>query len=78
MVEFLKSKNYSALIELCEEQIKKTPDWFTPYCYLGAAQAEMGLKDEAIKNLKYAVNNTRGDPEYKEAEELLKRLEQQP
>jgi len=78
MVDLEKSKNYPALIEICEQQIKKTPDWFTPYFYKGVAQANKGLKDEAIKNIRYAVDNTLGDPEYAEARKILERLEQQP
>jgi len=78
MVDLEKSKNYPALIEICEQQIKKTPDWFTPYFYKGVAQANKGLKDEAIKNIRYAVDNTPGDPEYAEARKILERLEQQP
>ena len=78
MVDLEKSKNYSALIKLCEQQIKKTSDWYTPYFYLGVSQANMGLKDEAIENIRYAVDNTPGDTEYAEAREILERLEQQP
>ena len=49
MIEFAKAKDLPNLIKLCEKQIEKTPDWYTPYFYLGMAQADMGLKDEAIK-----------------------------
>ena len=78
MVDLEESKNYPALIKLCEQQIKKTPDWFTPYFYKGVAQANIGLKDEAIRNIRYAVDNTPEDPEYAEARKILRRLEQQP
>ena len=78
MVDLEESRKYPALIKLCEQQIKKTPDWLTPYFYLGVAQANMGLKEEAIKNVKYVIDNAPGDPEYKEAENILKWIEQQP
>ena len=78
MTEFVKAKDLPNLIKLCEKQIEKTPDWYTPYFYLGAAQADMGLKDKAIKNIRYVVDNTPGDAEYAEARKILERLEQQP
>jgi len=78
MIEFAKAEDLPNLIKLCEKQIEKTPDWYTPYFYLGMAQADMGLKDEAIKNIRYVVDNTPEDPEYAKAREILERLEQQP
>ncbi len=78
MLELIKAKDLPNLIKLCEKQIEKTPDWFTPYLFLGVAQADMGLKDEAIKNIRHAVDNTPGDPDYAEARKILERLEQQP
>lgn len=76
IIEFAKANDLPNLIKLCEKQIEKTPDWYTPFLYLGMAQADMGLKDEAIENLKYVVDNTPGDPEYAKASEVLEILEQ--
>lgn len=70
--------DFPNLIKLCEEQIEKTPEWYTPFYYLATAQADTGLKDEAIKNMQYVVDNTPGDPEYAKAPEILKMLKQQP
>jgi len=78
MIEFAKAEDIPNLIKLCEKQIEKTPEWYTPYYYLGMAQADTGLKDEAIKNIRYVVDNTPGDPEYAKAREVLEMLEQQP
>jgi tetratricopeptide (TPR) repeat protein len=78
MVALEQSKKFPALIELCTQQIGKTPDWLTPYFFLGVAQANTGLKDEAIKNIRYVVDNAPEDPEYKQAEGILKQLEQRP
>jgi tetratricopeptide (TPR) repeat protein len=75
MVELEKAKDFSKLIELCEEQIKKTPDWLTPYLFLGVAYANTGEKDKAIANLRYVVDNAPGDPAYAQAEKLLQQLE---
>lgn len=68
------SKDHPGLIALCEKQITKTPDWLTPYLYMGVAQANIGLKEEAIENLRHVVEIAGEDPEYKQAEELLARL----
>jgi tetratricopeptide (TPR) repeat protein len=75
MVVLEQSKDFPELIKLCKQQIKKTPDWLTPYLFLGIAQANMGSKDEAIKNIRHVVDNAPEDPEYKQAEEVLKQLE---
>jgi hypothetical protein len=54
----------------------------TPYLFLGIAQANIGLKEEAIINLKYVVknvSNTTLDPDntnYQSATRILKLLEQ--
>lgn len=77
MAELEKNRAYSELIALCEEQIKKTPTWLTPYLYLGVAYANTGNRERAILNLEHVVTEAAGDPAYAEAATLLERLTKQ-
>jgi tetratricopeptide (TPR) repeat protein len=69
-----KESKFVELKNLCEAQIKKTPNWFTPYLYLGVAYANLGNKEKAISNLEYVIENTPGDPNYAQAKTLLDQL----
>lgn len=73
-----KARDYYTLIDLCEEQIKKTPDWLTPYLFLGVAYANIGSRDKAITNLRYVAENAPGDPDYAQAETFLQKLKSGP
>lgn len=78
MVGLEKAKDFPNLLKVCEQQIKETPEWFTPYLFRAVAYSNMGKKDEAIADLRYVVENTPGDPEYAQAERLLQQLEETP
>jgi hypothetical protein len=68
-------KNWKELRTLAEQQIKKTPDWLTPYLFSGVAEANLGNKAAAIARLKYVRDQAAGNPDYADAERLLKMLE---
>lgn len=72
--ELKKNKKFGELIELCEEQIKKTPEWLTPYLFLGVAYVNTGDRTKAIANLEHVVNNAPGDPSYTQAEVILNQI----
>jgi tetratricopeptide (TPR) repeat protein len=74
MVDLEKNKAYSELIALCEEQIKKTPTWLTPYLYLGVAYANTGNREKAISNLEHVVAEAPEDPAYAEAVTILEQI----
>ena len=74
IVELEKNKKFGELIELCEEQIKKTPEWLTPYLFLGVAYANIGDRIKALVNLEHVVNNAPGDPSYTQAEVILNQI----
>jgi tetratricopeptide (TPR) repeat protein len=67
-------KNYPELITICEQQIKKTPEWLTPYLYLGVAYANIGNKEKAIELFEYVVQNAPDDPAYSQAKDFLKKF----
>lgn len=74
MDELIKQKNYPELIKICKEQITETPEWLTPYLYLGAAYAETGNKNKAIEMFEYVQKNAYGNPKYSIVNEFLKEL----
>jgi len=72
--ELEKQRNYPELKNICEQQIIKTPEWLTPYLYLGLAFANMGNKEKAIEMFEYVLKNAPDDPAYAQAKEFLKKL----
>ena len=72
--ELEKQRNYPELKNICEQQIIKTPEWLTPYLYLGLAYANMDNKEKAIEMFEYVLNNAPDDPAYAQAKEFLKKL----
>jgi len=75
MVDLQKEKKYPELLSLCKKQISKTPEWLTPYLFMGVAQANMGLTDDAILNFNYVIDNAADDPDYQQAKEFKKKLQ---
>lgn len=67
-------KKYQELIPICEEWIEKTPEWLTPYFYLGKAYANLGNKEKAIELFEHVQRNALGDSEYSQVNDFLKEL----
>jgi len=77
ILELEKNGKYIELISLCEQEILITPDWLTPYYFLGIAYSYRGDKKNAIKNFEYVVDNAPNDPDYTKASEFLRKLHNQ-
>ena len=75
MGELEQARKFPELRELAEKQIQATPQWLTPYLFLGVAHANLGNKEAAIRALRHVVANAYGDRAYAMAEEILRRLE---
>lgn len=75
MVELQGAQQWSELRAIAEKQSRSTPDWLTPYLFLGVAQANLGNKAEALRAFQHVVAKAHGDPAYAEAEQLIKRLQ---
>ena len=75
--ELEEKKQYGELVTICEKQIKETPEWLTPYLYLGVALANLGYKDRAIDIFEYVKENSFGDPKYSQVNEFLEKLKSQ-
>ena len=74
MAKLDQAKDFTHLLEVCEQQKLKTPEWLTPFLFCGAAYANIGARDKAIENLTHVTDNAPGDPNYQLAGELLARL----
>jgi len=74
MIELEKTKDFAALAKICEKQIAETPEWLTPYFYLGIATANLGDNIRAIDLFEYVRENAAGDPAYEQANDFLRQL----
>jgi hypothetical protein len=77
LIELERNRNFNEIIAVCKRQIKKTPDWLTPYLFLGTAYLNLGDKAAAIANLQHVANNAPGNQDYARATELLRQLQTQ-
>jgi len=74
-IKELRNQNrWDELIEVCEQEMKTTPEWLTPYLYAGVAYANIGSREKAIKLLLHVQREAAGDPQYQEVDSLLKQL----
>lgn len=71
-------KDWKALAQMSEKEIKQRPEWLTPYLFTGIAYANLGNKDAAIKKLQFVSDKSAGLSEYSDADRILKILKQQP
>jgi hypothetical protein len=69
-----KNKDWSALLNICEEQIKKTPEWLTPYLFSGVAHINLGERAKGIERLSYVREHAGGNTAYAAADRILKQL----
>ena len=63
--------------DLSEEQIRKTPEWLTPYLCAGVAFANLGEEKDAIRRLEYVDKMAPGDSNYAAAGRILRQLRTQ-
>lgn len=72
--DFERQRNWTAVRDLCEAQIEKTPEWLTPYLCAGVAHANLGQEREAIRRLEHVEKTAAGNPLYAAAERILNQL----
>lgn len=75
MVELQNAKKWAELRQAADAQTRTTPDWLTPYLFLGVAYANLGNKNEALRAFQHVVAKAHGDPAYAEAGQLIQRLQ---
>ncbi|MBN2302138.1 MAG: hypothetical protein JXN60_06435 [Lentisphaerae bacterium] len=71
ILELHRAGRYEDLIRVCEHQIRMTPQWFTPFLFLAAAQLEMGNTEQARKNMAHFVQYATYDIGYAKADDFL-------
>jgi hypothetical protein len=72
--ELERQHNWTAVRDLCEAQIERTPEWLTPYLCAGVAHANLGQEKEAIGRLEYVEKAAAGNPLYAAATRILNQL----
>lgn len=74
IVQLQTAKDWVGLRDICEDQIKKTPKWLTPYLFTGVAYMNLGEQEKAIERLTYVKQKAGGNPAYADAQRLLNLL----
>jgi hypothetical protein len=69
-----KAGEWKALLKDTTREIKKVPDWLTPYAFEAVALQHLGKTDEAIAALEFVDQHSRGNSDYDQARLLLKML----
>lgn len=69
-------QKWQELIELCEQQMTRSPEWLTPYVFAGVGYANLGQKDTAIKRLEYVAQHAEGNKDYEDAARILRILKE--
>ena len=72
--ELERQQNWTAVRDLCEAQIEKTPAWLTPYLCAGVAHANLGEGEAAIRRLEHVEKVAAGNPLYSAAARILSQL----
>ena len=68
MESLRQAKDWENLLELCQLQMKETPDWLTPYLFAGFAYLQMpGKSQEALVMFKFVADHAGDDPAYTQA-----------
>lgn len=71
MVQLQTAKDWKQLLEVSDGQIKKTPDWLTPYLFSGVALLNLGDREKGIERLKHVKKMAGGNDSYADADRLL-------
>jgi hypothetical protein len=74
MMKLQTDRQWEELLIIAEGQIKKTPDWLTPYLLSGVANANLGNKSAAIDRLTFVKEQAAGDRQYADADRILQAL----
>jgi hypothetical protein len=72
--ELERQQDWTAVRDLCERQIEKTPEWLTPYLCAGVAHANLGAQQKAMRRLEHVEKLAGGNPLYSAATRILTQL----
>jgi hypothetical protein len=71
-----KAAEWKKLLKEASREIKRVPDWLTPYAFKGVAQQHLGDTQDAIASLEYVDQHSTGNPDYDQVRHLLEHLRQ--
>jgi hypothetical protein len=72
--ELEKQGAWAEVCDVCEAQIRKTPEWLTPYLCAGVAHANLGQVEDAIRRLEHVESVAAGNADYGAATRILSEL----
>lgn len=75
MIKLHHDHNWGELLKVAEDEIKTSPEWLTPYLFSGIANANLGNRDAAIQRLTYVRDEAAGNPDYADADRILRLLQ---
>ncbi len=78
ILKLYNDKDWGALKEVCEAQIKKTPTWLTPYLFSGVADVNSNDLAKAEERLQFVVAHAGSDPAYADASRILEQIKTAP
>jgi hypothetical protein len=74
IMQMNEAKAWAQLRDTCENQIRNTPAWLTPYLFSGVALVNLGDLAKAKERLEYVVQHAGADPNYAEAARILEQV----
>ncbi|WP_034994901.1 hypothetical protein [Beijerinckia mobilis] len=74
IISLYKNQEWPKLEDICEGQIKLTPNWLTPYMFSGIALAQLGEYKKAEERLSFVVEQAGNDPSYRDAANFLEEV----
>jgi hypothetical protein len=77
LCELERQGEWTEVSDLCETQIRKTPEWLTPYLCAGVALANLGEEKDAIRHLEHVEKMAPADSNYAAAARILRQLRKQ-
>ena len=72
-----KAGEWKKLLKESAREIKRVPDWLTPYAFKAVALQHLGDNPGAIQALEYVDQRSAGNPDYDQVRHLLKQLKLQ-
>ena len=74
LLDLQRAGNWKKLLHDATHEIKKAPDWLTPYAFEAVALQHLGRTKEAIAALEYVDQRSTGDSDYDQVRRLLAKL----
>ena len=74
MLSLQKAGEWKKLVKAAAHEIKKVPEWLTPYAFKAVGLVHLHNKNDALAALEYVDQHSQGNPDYDQVRRLLKQL----